>query len=207
MLIVCFSLTSRFFIYYFLLFHIFVYYHFSDFPNVYFSTGAKYFVYPCKTEWRSLIFRIPQNLPYLFWDSVSCRYDPLFFLYTRMGEWKRFFCPSHLGILSVEIWCLIGVFADYFIYIFLSRPFFCKACFRWLSSICKCSLSEISVVWRIYYYCSVAFVGWKYDNIRVLTQILRACCFCLVTFDDGLALRRIAVICIWMLSACSDGNL
>jgi len=51
--VICFSLTSMYIN------------HSSGFSNVYFSTGARYFVYPW-TEWRSLIFRISQNLLYLF---------------------------------------------------------------------------------------------------------------------------------------------
>jgi len=35
-------------------------------------------------------------------------------------------------------------------------------------------LHLFSVVWRVHNYCSVTFVGWKYDNIRVLTQILES---------------------------------
>jgi len=130
--------------------------HFFGFSNIYFSIGAKYFVYPCGTEWRSLIFKIYQNLPYLFgrvWKRFECcilmslytylvfyRYGSLFLLY--MGEWKRLFCPSHL--VMVVCWdsllaCLLIIL---FIF-FLSCPFFCKTCFRWLSSVCKCSLLEM----------------------------------------------------------------
>jgi len=59
---------------------------------------------------------------------------------------KRFFCPSHLVMVYVGVHCLTGVFTDYFIYIFfLTCPFFCKACFRWLSSVCKCSCQNLFV--------------------------------------------------------------
>jgi len=100
-------------------------------------------------KWRSLIFRISHNL--LFLGSLKTVWmlylfsilsiGPLFLLY--MEEWKRFFCPSHLVIVvcwgSLPYWCLLIIL---FIS-FLSCSFFCKAYFRWLSSICKYSLSEM----------------------------------------------------------------
>jgi len=57
---------------------------------MYFSTGTRYFVYPCGTECKSLIFKISQDLSYFLGGfecctySVSCRYSP--FIYRRMEK-------------------------------------------------------------------------------------------------------------------------
>jgi len=40
--------------------------HSPGFPNVHFSARARNSVHSCSNEWRSLVFRISQKLPYLF---------------------------------------------------------------------------------------------------------------------------------------------
>jgi len=66
--------------------------HSSGFSNVYFSIGARYFVYSCGTEWRSLIFKIFQNLPYLF-GRFENGLNVVFivpFIFRRMEEARSF---------------------------------------------------------------------------------------------------------------------
>ena len=56
--------------------------------------------------------------------------------YGRMDRILSSGCVSEIVVLFA---CLLIVL----IMSFLSCPFFCKASFKWLSSVCKCSLSEM----------------------------------------------------------------
>jgi len=56
---------------------------------------------------------------------------------------KGSFACLILWWLCVEVHCLTVCLLIISFISFLSCPFFCKACFRWLNSVCKCSLSEM----------------------------------------------------------------
>jgi len=117
---------------------------------IYFFTRTRYFVYPCGTEWKSLIFRISQNLSYFFGgfenglNVVLIQYpvDMVYCSFYRRMEKVLLLVSSCdgcvLGFIVLLVCLLIILFIS-----FLSCPFFCKACFRWLSSVCKCFLSEM----------------------------------------------------------------
>jgi len=138
--VICFSLTSRS-----LFFHTHIN-HSSSFSNVYFSTGDILYT-PVELTmsggWSLGFFKIcPIFLEGKRFKcrtySISCPIPVIPFIYGRM---EKIFLP----VLSCDD-CVgvhwITVFADLFISC-LSCPFFCKACFRWLSSVRKCSLSEM----------------------------------------------------------------
>jgi len=66
---------------------------------------------------------------------ISCQSDLLFLWHT--GEWIGFRL-----IVCVRNRYLVCMFIDCFDYV-LSCPFFCKTIFKWLDSVCRCSLSEM----------------------------------------------------------------
>jgi len=102
-----------------------------------------------KTVWILYLFSI---LP--IWSIVP-------FIYGRMA--KIFLLVSSCdGCVGVH--CLTGVFAILFIF-FLSYPFFCKACFRRLSSVCKCSLSEmVKALYTSELIADCFYAGWWCDS-------------------------------------------
>jgi len=61
------------------------------------------------------------------------------------------------------------------------------------------------IVWWVHDYCRVAFVGWKH-NVCVLVQILEDQSLLSSDVAGGLALEKILVICLRILSVCSDGS-
>jgi len=113
-------------------FHMYVNHSFG-FSNVYFSTGTRYFVYLCGTEWRALIFRISQNLPYLFGglenglnvvliqylaDTVCCS----FYVWENgKGSFARLILLCVWGSLSY--WCVCWLF---YLYLFYHVRFFVR---------------------------------------------------------------------------------
>jgi len=101
--------------------------HSPDFSNVYFFARTRYFVYFCKTKWKSLTFKIFQKLSF-FWGlkngcctySVSCWHCCFFYI------WENETPLLVLFVMCVEIRCLTSVFVDFYLYLFYYVCFFVR---------------------------------------------------------------------------------
>ena len=124
----------------------------SGFINVHFPARARYFIYFYGTEWESLVSRIFQDFD-VPWRLENVEMDVIFVKNLLIRSVVPFTYGRIKKLFLFNSSCDICVFELFFIPLlyllivlstsFLLYPFYCDVCFKWLSSVYRCSLLKI----------------------------------------------------------------